>query len=388
MTDVDEILRDFSRQWRSQQPVVDADFGALPAPHGGRRRPVAMVLLAVGVAAIMTVAVLAWPRSRSQRVQVVSPTTVKTAKPENSGPRVVRTIDLGQEEQFPAAIDVAPGFVSVLALPSGRDHAWVTTFYVGQGTTTGAVTSQVRIPDDGPIALVGDAHTQWVSSDFKQNAHVFRIEHGAITATLTTKGDAALALTATTLWVLQGGELVRVDPRTANVVARLALPSADRGYGPRFISVGPLGVWLANPYDGSIWHVSTDDRTVQRVTSVRTYASRLTQLAQHLWVATTNVITAIDPKTGHTTRVIDLQRRVIDLANDGHFLWVATDGPRLYRIDPSTGATTSVALPAAGPILALASDLNSRTIWALTAGTQSGAGLCHNDCPNLLQIKS
>jgi ligand-binding sensor domain-containing protein len=285
-------------------------------------------------------------------------------------------------------LDVTPGFVSVLALPSGRDHTWVTTFYVGQGTTAGAVTSQVRIPDDGPIALVGDAHAQWVSSDLKQSAHVFRIEHGAITATLSTKGDAAVALTATTLWVLQGGELVRVDPRTAKIVARLALPGADHGYGPAFISVGPLGVWLANPYDGSIWRVSTDDRTVQRVTSVGKYGGRLTQLAQHLWVATTNGITAIDAKTGRTTRAIDLQRRVIDLANDGHFLWVATDGPRLYRIDPSNGTTTSVALPATGAILALASHLNARTIWALTAGTQSGAGLCHNDCPKLLQINS
>lgn len=389
MTDIDEILRDYSEEWRDRQPPVDVDFGALPAPRRGPRR-VVMVLAAAAVAALVAVAVFVQPSSGPQHVQVVSPTTNAKTNPIGIIPRVARTFDLGPEEQYPAAVSIAPAVVSVLAQPLGGGNAWVTNIYVGQNDPGGAVLSQVRLPDDGPIALVGDASAQWVSSQVgEQSAHVYRIQNGAITAKLTTQGDAQLALTDTALWVLDGkGELLRVDPRTAHVNARLALPGA--GYAPKFISVGPLGVWLASPYDGSIWRVAPDDRTLQRVASVGSYAGRLSQLASRIWVATTQQIAAVDPKTGHTTQTIDLHARIIDLTNDGHYLWVATDGPRLYRIDP-TGHTATVALPAAGPILALAGDANTRTVWAVTAGTQSGAGLCHtaaNDCPKLLHVTS
>lgn len=391
MTDIDEILRDYSKEWRSRQPPVEVDFGALPAPRRGIRSGVVTVLAAVGVAALVAVAVFARPTSGPPQVRVVSPTTNAETNPISTTPRVVRTFDLGQEEQYPAAVSIAPGVVSVLALPSGRGNAWVTNIYFGQSVPGGAFLSQVRLPDDGPIALVSDAHAQWVSSQLgEQSAHVFRIEHGAITATLTTQGGAQLALTNTALWVLDGkGELLRVDPRTAHVNARLGLPGA--GYAPKFISVGPLGVWLSSPYDGSIWRAAPDDRRLQRVTSVGTYAGRLSQLASRIWVATTQQVTAIDPNTGHTAQTIDLHARVIDLTNDGHYLWVATDGPRLYRIDPATGRTTTVALPAAGPILGLVGDAQTRSVWAVTAGTQSGSGLCHtaaNDCPKLLHVTS
>ncbi len=391
MTDIDEILRDYAEEWRRGQTPVDVDFAALPTSRRARRRGVITVLVAAGAVALVVFAVFASRTSGPQQVRVVSPTTANKVIAASHPPRVVAAIDLGQEQQYPAAVSVAGGVVSVLAQPSGLGNAFVTNMYVGPAVSGSAVLAQIKLPDDGPIAIVSDGRSQWVSSQLgEQSAHVFHIENGAITATLTAQGDAALALTPTTLWVLDGkGELQRVDPRTSHIISRLALPGA--GYAPKFISVGPLGVWLASPYDGSIWRVAPDDRNLQRVTSIGGYAGRLTQLAQHVWVATTEQVIAIDPKTGRATRTVSLHARVADLADDGHYLWVATEDARLYRIDPATGRATSVALPHAGWILALAGDANTRSVWAVTAGTHLGSGLCHtaaDDCPKLLHITS
>jgi hypothetical protein len=75
MTDIDEILREFSREWRDLQPPVDVDFDALAAPRRGPRRRT-RVLVAAGLVA--AVAVLARPTSGPPRVRVGSPTSGST----------------------------------------------------------------------------------------------------------------------------------------------------------------------------------------------------------------------------------------------------------------------------------------------------------------------
>jgi hypothetical protein len=387
MRDVDDMLREYAVEWRSTQTTCAVDFDVVTAPTRRPRASVRVLVLLVVLAVVVVGAVAAWPNPGRPRLHIVSPAPTTSAGPADAAPRVVGAIDLGQQEQYPAAVTTRAGVVSVLALPTARDHEWVTSFYVPKGPPSAVVLSRVKLPDDGPIGMVANADAFWVSSQLgEQSAHVFRIQGQSITATLTLQGDADLALTSSTLWVLgDKGELLEVDTRTAHVVARLSI--GESGYGPLFVSAGPLGVWLSSPYDGSIWRVAPDDSRVQRVTSVGPYASQLVQLGGRLWVATTTGVTAIDPKTGRTALTVDLRQRVRDITTDGRTLWVATDAPSLYRVDPATGHSTPVRLPAAGPILALTADDATGTVWAVTAGTQSSAGPCRGNCPQLLEIE-
>ena len=188
MTEIDEVVRRHAARWRALQPPPSVDFAAATAPSAAPRRP-ALAFAAALVVVVLVVGVTAVLRPRgTTRHTPVGPTTQPRPTP-----KVVRSIDLGQEEQYPASVAATTDWVSVLALPPGRDHAWVTSIYAG--SSGGVNDVQVRLADDGPIQIVAGSDSQplWVSSQQGERAaHVFRLEQGAVDATITTAGDATL----------------------------------------------------------------------------------------------------------------------------------------------------------------------------------------------------
>ncbi len=391
MIDIDAELTEYAREWTAHQPPITvASFAPWRRERGRRRWSTALAIVAAATA-VTLIAVTQRSEAPSPRVHVTGPNPTPLAPIV----RVVWSIDLGQEEQYPASVAVTPGSVSVLALPAGRDRGWVTTFSTQPSAVPAA---QVRLDDDGPIQIVGDSHALWVSSQQGERAaHVVRVQHGATTATLTTAGDANLALYRGALWVLDGkGVLLRVDPNTAAITSRLPLPGG--GYAPKFVSAGPLGVWLSSPYDGSVWRLSHDGRSVTSVAAVRGgYAGTIAQLHGQIWVQTTNGLAAIGATTGRIERTVDTGRRILAMASDGTSLWLATDDGRLERVTTATGRIRVISTrvtPNRGLILALAADVAHRTLWVLTSGTASAA-LCHavpagsglhSNCPQLVEL--
>jgi hypothetical protein len=179
----------------------------------------------------------------------------------------------------------------------------------------------------------GDA---WVDDRWRER--LLRIDHrtGTVTARLPVRGRVAVAQGVGSVWVLQSGggygrglrgPLLRIDPRTNRVIARIAMPAL--GFG---VVVADDGVWVWGP-----------DR-LMRVADGR--------------VATT--IPVADEEVGETTGFARLGVEAVITTADGHLL----------RFDAGTGRVLdSVRLPFTAPSLQLA----DRDRLVLVAGGEVAA---------------
>jgi hypothetical protein len=172
------------------------------------------------------------------------------------------------------------------------------------------------------------------------------------------------------VWVLnhtngRPDELVRVDPGTDRVVARI-----DVGYSSGDPAVGEDGsVWLVRPRDGrpdrpELLRVGPrTDRvtaTIALPIAVRPYSvNRVVAAGGAVWVAYTRRLVRVDPASGSVTEVKEGgQSLAVDhLAFAGGWLWAAR-GLELRRIDPREGTVKATVsdrdLHAAMPADALA----------------------------------
>ena len=239
-------------------------------------------------------------------------------------------------------------------------------------TRTGKVIGTVVLPDNGPFQIVVGDSAVWVcSQQNEESAHLIKVDPKTmkITAVIPTEGDANVAVTPDAVWVDHGsGNLARLDPRTNEVLATIPLPGAPTGYTAHFITAGPLGIFLANGYDGTVLRVDPSTNTVKQIADVGNYAGPVVELNGALWVNSgSSVLLEMNPTTGAIKRRIDLGLHMQGLfgASDGQSLWMRTDGPRVVRVDPQTGRPTSVALPADVKFaIVLAADPVTGAVWA------------------------
>jgi len=75
------------------------------------------------------------------------------------------------------------------------------------------------------------------------------------------------------------------------------------------------------------------------------HVAGVTYDGQHVWFASGDKLNALDPKTGHKVRAIDVAAHA-GTAFDGHHLFQLS-GDRIQKIDPSTGRVLST-IPAPG----------------------------------------
>jgi hypothetical protein len=171
-----------------------------------------------------------------------------------------------------------------------------------------------------------------------------------------------VAVTKNAVWAVDSGQLLRIDPTSGAITATIALPGAA-GHQPLFVTAGPSGVWLSNPYDNSIVHVDETTNTATVVAHTTGRAGPLDQSPDTVWVANETLLTALDPANGTERSTIELHSRILSLAVDRNGLWVATDAG-ITRVDPSTGAVTPVTVPAAAHITLVATDYAASASWA------------------------
>jgi DNA-binding beta-propeller fold protein YncE len=169
-----------------------------------------------------------------------------------------------------------------------------------------------------------------------------------------TPNPAAIVPAFGSLWIADdvSETVLRVDPRTRDVVARFRVPSASH------IAITPVGDQLWTSTEGRALIVRIDPATnaVIARTPLRTPAGRrfipsgLLAQGGNVWAVTNAGALRLDPETGAGTRMAQAppESRWFTLGLDA--LWAfGTDG-RAYRMDARTGArqgSIPVGLPGA-----------------------------------------
>jgi streptogramin lyase len=356
--DLDEQLREAGERWRASERAPVADFRratrtARSVRTAGRRGLLAVPIIVAAALLASAVVFFAQSNSASQKVVVTQPTT-----PTSSSPSALQ-LDPEITQTGALAIDGASVWVTGYA-PSNRA---ATLEHID--TRTGKVLGKVALPDNSPFQIVVAENAVWIcSQQNEESAHLIKIDPDTnrITSVIPTQGDANVAVTPGAVWVDENaGGLLRLDPDTNNVLATIRLPG--RPYSAGFLTGGPLGVFLANSYDGTVLRVDPTTNTVKQIADLGRYAGELVELDGSLWVNAGSTLVAIDPNTGAVVRTI--ARSVRDIVSDGSSLWASTNGPEVLRIDPRTGQVVTVTLRTGVKFaIALAADPTTGAVWA------------------------
>ena len=269
-------------------------------------------------------------RFRSRRLELVIGCVVLLAATAGSGSAGGRTIRL-----IGAPVGVAVGAGSVFVLV--EDNAGEELLRLDPGT--GAVRSTTPLDevgsDNGGVAVQDG--TVWAAA----GGRLFRLDAtGNVVATVAV-GPTATSVFASrsAVWVTRAssrlGQLVRVDPRSNRVVARISM-----GGGPGSV-VSALGsVWVANSGPSSLMRI--DPRTNRVVATLLTtrFSTALALARRRLWVAGGNSLVGLDAQ-GRIVGQLVLPRTVIRIAAHDNDLWGTDDCGcaigRLLRINLRQG---------------------------------------------------
>lgn len=177
---------------------------------------------------------------------------------------------------------------------------------------TNTVVATIPLPGVGPGStrgLAAGAGAIWISMPVPASDQAFpsvvRVDpiSQTIVATINGIGAFGSVVTDDAVWVtdIQSNTLVRIDPATNEIVARIAV-----GGGPASVEVGAGSVWVTNPESGSVSRIDP---------------------------ATNEVIATINLGPFH----LDALEHPVGIAIDEHGVWVTdVEKPRLYQIDPAT----------------------------------------------------
>ena len=172
----------------------------------------------------------------------------------------------------------------------------------------------------------------------------------------------ALAIGSGAIWeTFSGGILLRIDPRTLEIVSRF-----DLGGYVDALAVDAESVWVGDTLGSTVRFV--DPKTGQA--SEPLDVSGVDELAAEggsAWALdrASGTVTPVDPSAGvgQTVRVGDDPTNMV--AGLGA-VWISDGGGALWRVDLLTGEATSIEIDS--PLAAIAIDKPHGTIWALVLG--------------------
>ena len=133
-------------------------------------------------------------------------------------------------------------------------------------------------------------------------------------------------------------EMVRIDPDSNEVVARIPLEGAPSGL-PQLVAGR---IWIDTPEE--VLRIDPIANRVDRrlVRGELGYGedSPVVITATALYTCTSGVLHVVSPIDGASIRSVSVPAGCTDVSTDGRMFWVRTDSRRtLARIDPNTGAT-------------------------------------------------
>jgi outer membrane protein assembly factor BamB len=145
------------------------------------------------------------------------------------------------------------------------------------------------------------------------------------------------------VWVAVEGELVRLDPATGKVVARIAV-----GGRPWGVAVGEGAVWVGNWSDGTVARIDPATNTV----SWRATLSNGLGVASPVGVAAGGSVWAADNSSDAVWRLDPATGAVLSVAHvgDAHEfagfgeggVWVSSENGTVGRLDPATGVVAKL----------------------------------------------
>jgi hypothetical protein len=248
--------------------------------------------------------------------------------------QIVASLDVHQYDPFlPANLtSIAVTGNSVFATGSSHFLAQPEGSLITIDASTNQIVRAVVIPNVRPAQVAVAAGSVWLVDRAK--SQVIRVDPrtGFILARLALLGKA-IAADDTALWIAVGsGQVVRVDPRTNRVVARVSLDIAFD------IFVGDGGVWVSRGPDD----VAFIDPRSNRLARSFSDPSRVSLL--QLAGVRSGVVWAGDGSGEHLVRVdlarfpeatqLSLPGIIADLALGDDAVWVVT-GKQLLRVGPA-----------------------------------------------------
>jgi serine/threonine protein kinase/streptogramin lyase len=168
-----------------------------------------------------------------------------------------------------------------------------------------------------------------------------------------------LAIGSGAIWeTFIGGILVRIDPRTLEIVRRFDL----RG-NVDALAVDDQSVWVGDTLGSTVRFVDTKTGQASEPFDV-SGVDELVAEGGSAWVLdrASGTVTQVDPSSGvgQTVRVGDDPTNMV--AGLGA-VWISDAGGALWRADPLTGEATSIEI--GSPLAAVAIDKPHGTVWAL-----------------------
>jgi len=212
----------------------------------------------------------------------------------------------------------------------------------------------------GPTRLAFGHGSLWATDGMSSS--VFRIDPEAnrVAATIPlgsptqfSSGPLGIVVTSDAVWVANtwgtteapNGSVVRIDPQTETIVARLALGASPADSGPTAVTAGADAVWVGVPSTRSV--VRVDPATSSIVAEVLRLTCAEGQLAvdgSNVWAADCTSVRRIDARTNALATTIPMPRAtgagVLGIAVGLGSVWVQAG--TLVRIDPASGAAIGV----------------------------------------------
>ena len=215
----------------------------------------------------------------------------------------------------------------------------------------GLMLSSVALGASGPlfasemieheISVPGFADFLVVDGDTVWTTNAGRVEQWSTTAKLATvempHPCGTMALAFDSLWVAncKGGELYRIDPKTAQVLA--IIPAGIGPSGELNVVAGAGSIWAPSQTYGKVSRIDPATNTATALIDVAPDTSYLAFGFDALWAASGKgqSLQRIDPRTDAVTDTITLGKMPGFLAAGEGAVWIQEQGDgTLARIDP------------------------------------------------------
>lgn len=342
-------LQELEHRILNQDPTLAAPARQRRAParvriRANRRAVVlALVTLAAAVGAAVGLA-LALTRGTGA-TPVVRPNSVVAVDPKDD--RVVSVAPVGL---LPRGVAVADSKV------------WIANS--GDGTITEVDAHSAKVLQNVGIGaqateLTIAAGTVWVATGSDNTLIKVDARTGGRldTIRMPAASDAsayAVASGAGAIWVVSGGHLLKVDPRTDTILADRCCEQSQRGVhlgagSLRDVAVGVGGVWVATVLE-EVLRVSPTTARVTAAVSLGVIPTALTAGYGSVWVGSSNgprlVVWRLNPATLSVEQTITIGATTsfiatVDVALGMGSVWATNyDQGTLVRIDPRTGNVT------------------------------------------------
>jgi YVTN family beta-propeller protein len=368
----DQRYRSAGELARAAQEALGPTRPSATAPPPSHRPARIWLLVAAGVAVVAAVALLlVFLPHRGTRPghRESSPTSARNPSPTTSSgaggvpPSSVVEIDPSTKKAvktFPDVVNQA-SYIPRSDIAVGEGGVWVGGEQGDLLRVDSGSGSATRIPVTGGGGVAIGTGAIWLGSN-RVDPATYEVTAVVIPTNVRQSFEpTADAVGGDAVWIASNdGTVVRIDPGTDRVVAKIKL-----GSDAEDVAFGAGSVWVADSLDSVVYRV--DPRTNRIVGSVKLGGADLLVVgAGAVWVVdhSTGTVSRIDPATDRVTATIRVGDDPTGIAAGLGAVWVSdgADGS-IYRIAPVANSVSRI--PVASSLTSVAVDEQDQTLWTV-----------------------